>query len=1045
MRIHRLTLQAVGPFPDRHTIDFDSLSAGGLFLLEGPTGAGKSTIIDAVVFALYGTVAGGESSDDRLHSDHAAPEVEPYVELTFSTGAGIYRVWRSPRFERPKRRGGGTTTQNARAKLWRLSTVEDEGEPVSAQVQEVGTELGRIVVLDRSQFTQTVVLPQGQFASFLRARPEDRRAVLQDVFGTEIYDRLQKRLAEMARGARADLDRATSEVSAAASAFATCLDPATETSAPAADDDATPTATAPADGTGTGTGIGTEDGVTADAIADTADREALLDAATHLDDAALSTITEDVCARAEARATRAEEARESAAAAETTARSLLDAARDLASRLERRRTLLDEEQAHRKAQPAVQAATEKLERARRAASVMPVLDQHERAVDRLARATAERESQLEQARTAGLTDLAELGDPDALRTVHDDATGQLGALAELVEVEAALPRRRTELETARAEAAAATGVIGELEGTLAARPAGQEALEEALDQYRDAGVRRERALTEKRRAGERLAAARHAAAAADELVEAEHAVATTADRAGAALDTEHEVRRRWVAGMAGKLAGGLRAGEPCAVCGSAEHPAPARATPEHASDEEVAEATEVRERADAALAHARTRLVSLTEKVAALREAAGGLDVDEALSRDSAAQAELAAAEAAIVRHAQLEQELSDHARETNRLRERLAEASSRAASLHERVDQLARHLAADEERCLQGRGSATSVAGRAAELRGRARTARALLEAVSEELAARGAREEAGQHLADALAQGGFEDAEAVRAAMLPESSQRALAERLQRHSSEVARVAAGLAEAGVAALTGTEIADVSGAESAHAAAMVALTRAAGAASEARLRCRQAREAADSLLAALAAHGERARRAAPVLRAAALATAGDGNTIDTTLATYVLLRRFEDVVAAANDRLALMSDGRYTLERIDEREGGQRSRKAGLGLRVRDHVTEAPRDPHTLSGGETFYVSLCLALGLADVVRAEAGGVELGTLFVDEGFGSLDPATLDAVMGELGRLREGGRSVGIVSHVADLKDRIAERIEVRRLPSGASTLTVRC
>ena len=125
MRIHRLTLQAVGPFPDTHTIDFDSLSAGGLFLLEGPTGAGKSTIIDAVVFALYGTVAGGESSDHRLHSDHAAPEVEPYVELTFSTGAGIYRVWRSPRFERPKRRGGGTTTQNARAKLWRLSTVED--------------------------------------------------------------------------------------------------------------------------------------------------------------------------------------------------------------------------------------------------------------------------------------------------------------------------------------------------------------------------------------------------------------------------------------------------------------------------------------------------------------------------------------------------------------------------------------------------------------------------------------------------------------------------------------------------------------------------------------------------------------------------------------------------------------------------------------------------------------------------------------------------------------------------------------------------------
>ena len=220
MRIHRLTLQAIGPYPGRHTIDFDTLSAGGLFLLEGPTGAGKSTIIDAVVFGLYGKVAGEHASDDRLHSDHAAPDVEPFVELVFSTGAGIYRVWRSPAFLRPKKRGGGFTQQNARAKLWRLAAVEDDaGEAVSAHVQEVGTELGRIVVLDRTQFTQTVVLPQGQFASFLRAKPEDRRAVLQDVFGTEVYERLQKQLAEMARTARADLERGSRQIQAAAATF----------------------------------------------------------------------------------------------------------------------------------------------------------------------------------------------------------------------------------------------------------------------------------------------------------------------------------------------------------------------------------------------------------------------------------------------------------------------------------------------------------------------------------------------------------------------------------------------------------------------------------------------------------------------------------------------------------------------------------------------------------------------------------------------------------------------------------------------------------
>lgn len=146
--------------------------------------------------------------------------------------------------------------------------------------------------------------------------------------------------------------------------------------------------------------------------------------------------------------------------------------------------------------------------------------------------------------------------------------------------------------------------------------------------------------------------------------------------------------------------------------------------------------------------------------------------------------------------------------------------------------------------------------------------------------------------------------------------------------------------------------------------------------------------------------------------------------------------------MAAANERLREMSDGRYELERSDERED-VRSRRTGLAMRVLDHTTGSARDPRTLSGGETFYVALCLALGMADVVTAEAGGVELGTLFIDEGFGSLDPHTLDAVLAELGRLRAGGRVVGVVSHVEALKQAVAERIEVRRRADGSSTLTV--
>jgi exonuclease SbcC len=156
-----------------------------------------------------------------------------------------------------------------------------------------------------------------------------------------------------------------------------------------------------------------------------------------------------------------------------------------------------------------------------------------------------------------------------------------------------------------------------------------------------------------------------------------------------------------------------------------------------------------------------------------------------------------------------------------------------------------------------------------------------------------------------------------------------------------------------------------------------------------------------------------------------------------------VLKRRFEDVVEAANTRLRQLSEGRYELARSDEREDVA-SRRTGLALRVIDHETEKERDPRTLSGGETFNASLSLALGLADVVTGEAGGVELGTLFIDEGFGTLDPEALDRVVAVLGNLRDGGRTVGVVSHVETLKQAISDGITVTRLLSGASTLTVR-
>ncbi len=259
------------------------------------------------------------------------------------------------------------------------------------------------------------------------------------------------------------------------------------------------------------------------------------------------------------------------------------------------------------------------------------------------------------------------------------------------------------------------------------------------------------------------------------------------------------------------------------------------------------------------------------------------------------------------------------------------------------------------------------------------------------------------------------------------------------------------GLAKAQAAAaapdLAGLDPAQAGQAHAAAGAAAAALARAEAAEQEVRA-AHEAARARVSRLQQRLAEVQQAQQAADqleedtaaLIRLAGLAKGMDGQR-RMALTTYVLRQWFGQVVAAANVRLSAMSSGRYELRRTDE--GGGRRERAGLTLTVIDRHTGEERSPASLSGGETFYTSLALALGLADVVKAEAGGVDLDTLFIDEGFGSLDADTLEAVMAVIDELRDRGRVVGIVSHVADLKDRVAERLEIRRLPDGSSAARV--
>ncbi len=220
MRLHRLELQAFGPFATVQRIDFDRLTRGGLFLLEGPTGAGKTTVLDAITFALYGGLAGADAAEDRLVSHFADPAVQPSVTCEFSVRGVRYLITRVPEHRRPKRRGHGYTTEPMRVHLQR-----NDGRrwvSMSSNKAEVGYLITDLVGLNRIQFTQVILLPQGEFARFLRCDDDARRAVLTKLFGAGLYDEitaeLDRRRGEAMQARQVAESRIGEAVSAAAEA-----------------------------------------------------------------------------------------------------------------------------------------------------------------------------------------------------------------------------------------------------------------------------------------------------------------------------------------------------------------------------------------------------------------------------------------------------------------------------------------------------------------------------------------------------------------------------------------------------------------------------------------------------------------------------------------------------------------------------------------------------------------------------------------------------------------------------------------------------------
>ena len=993
MRLHRLEMTAFGPFAGTETVDFDALAEGGLFLFTGATGAGKTSILDAVCFALYGDAPGARRGSRSLRSDHAAEGVGARVVLEVSLRGRRLRLTRSPQWERPKRRGSGTTSEPAKVLLEEL--VASGWVTLSTRQDETGQKVGDLLGLSLAQFCQVALLPQGQFAEFLRADAEQRRALLASLFDTGRFTAVEGWLV----GRRQESARALDAVDQRAGQVLARIAEAAGHDVP---DDLEPALA--------------QDWVAClleHARSDHCAAQAIEVHAVDQHDVAAGML-EEATLVAEAHARRAE----------------------LRGRLA---VLTVASAGHGAAAAEVQAA-------RRVAPLLPL-------VTEVARLQIELEQARLAASSAGLELAAALPAtgtdggpvfglplpaPGELQAAARNHRGEVGGLRTLSKDEAEADRLAAATDALQQRVVDLDSQAQRLAADLEAAPGRRAELEAARDRSRSATAGLPGAQAADEAAESRLVAGEQRDLLVPRRLDA-------ADRLRASTDAAQSARERWLGlrqarldGMAAELATGLVDGTGCPVCGSADHPQPAAAALDAVSRDQEDAATATCTATDDERASAAAAVAALDAALSAARAAAGGDGpVTELRAVRDAAAVELdrlTALAGGAAHDAAALTAFGELHEGRVRLRVSLDQDATRVrAQVAGDLDRLHRLRATLDA----ARGDDPSIAARAARLAGLAEGLEALARQV-------GIVEQLGDQVADALhraeqaaLESGLTSLEDIAALSRADDVVTRLDEAHRSHDADLRSVQQQLAEPSLSVLAdspGPDLTTLRGqAHDLQVARAEAGTAVATAASrvDALMRLQAALRGVLAERVPLAEH----HRTVDGLSRLAEGKSAD-NRLRMSLSGYVLAARLEQVASSASDRLSRMSSERYQL--IHTAEASSSRARGGLHLRVLDAWTGVERDPGSLSGGESFAASLALALGLADVVTAETGGSLLETLFVDEGFGSLDDETLDEVMGVLDGLRDGGRVVGIVSHVADLRHRIPAQVRVVKGRGGS-------
>lgn len=1010
-----LKLVAFGPFASEEQVDFSRLGPHPLFLINGPTGAGKSSILDAFCFALYGETTGAERDATQMRCDFAKPDLLTEVTLDFALADKQYRVRRVPQQEKPKTRGEGTTNHAAEAQLWELDGSDEGKLLVAKKVNDATATIKELIGLDVEQFRQVMVLPQGKFRELLLADSRDREKIFSQLFQTSIYKQVEESLRSKASGIRQAVENHQNQISG--------ILQAAEVNSEQEVADAL---------LGLAPELATAQAAKEKADKDKQATELLKEQATQLSqrfsELAAKQTQLAVVKDQEADIKRQQQTLKQSLAARTIQPVYASAQSEAAAmtRLQQDHVISAEQVTS--AEAALKVSTQTLETAKANAQGLDKLTKEAHKLEQL----QPKGKQLEQAST----------DLDVANQAVETSTAQL-------------TKTQQSLSDLDQEQDICANSLKALDGELSQLSTQQIALSELTTQLE---LRQQLEVARKQEAAE---------------IQNEAAAQLHREDTRQAFEAAHESATRteiaWHAGQAALLARELQDNQPCPVCGSLEHPTPAAGSSVvdkvavDTARQAEAKARGVMDQAKENLDKVINQLTAILkdiqrlttqlgplaeESLNAVQETHNGLQVavKQLLSKQKEQQQLLERIEAIKTNQLAMKAEVEATTQQRSQAREQqvkvhtlvdqllttIPEALREPTALNKKIEQVATLIN-------QLKTALEAAEKNLADMRTESVRASSHHNALDKQIEEQGAQvRDTANALTTAINKSTFATEQEFLNAMLDEEEQESLNASIQQWQSDLDTLTGGVE------LLQQSIGEKSAPDLNAIQAILDGKKSIFQQADESWRALDAR---DKQLKGIQkklidAHKKNAALEAEYKVIGTLSEVANGQTGNKiSLQRFVLSVLLDDVLIQASQRLTHMSKGRYQLVRKEDRAKGNKA--SGLELEVEDGYSGKTRAVATLSGGESFMAALSLALGLSDVVQSYAGGIKLDTLFIDEGFGSLDQESLDLAITTLIDLQATGRMIGIISHVSELKEQMHLRLDVMSGRDGSHISTI--